>query len=82
MKKFQEYSRFDLSEINKEMLKKWDENDVFHKSLATREGKPSFVILRRTSFCQRFARYSPRDGSFDQGYFLSVQNHEGFSRKT
>jgi isoleucyl-tRNA synthetase len=44
MKKFQEYSRFDLSEINKDVLKKWDENDVFHKSLATREGKPSFVF--------------------------------------
>ena len=26
------------------MLKKWDENDVFHKSLETREGCPSFVF--------------------------------------
>lgn len=43
-KKFAEYSRFDLSEVNKEVLKKWDENDVFHKSLTTREGCPSFVF--------------------------------------
>ena len=43
-KKFNEYSHFDLSEINKEVLKKWDENDVFHKSLETREGCPSFVF--------------------------------------
>ena len=43
-KKFNEYSHFDLSEIKKEVLKKWDENDVFHKSLETREGCPSFVF--------------------------------------
>lgn len=28
-KKFAEYSKFDLSEVNKEVLKKWDENQVF-----------------------------------------------------
>lgn len=39
-KKFAEYSRFDLSEINKEVLKEWDDNDVFHQSLTTREGHP------------------------------------------
>ena len=27
-KKLAEYSKFDLSEINKEVLKKWDENLV------------------------------------------------------
>lgn len=37
-KKFTEYSHFDLSEINKEVLKKWDEENVFHKSLEVREG--------------------------------------------
>ena len=31
-KKFTEYSQLNLSEINKEVLKKWDENDVFSKS--------------------------------------------------
>ena len=43
-KKFPEYSGFNLSDINKEVLKKWDENDVFHKSIETREGCPSFVF--------------------------------------
>ncbi|MGL4326268.1 MAG: class I tRNA ligase family protein, partial [Tannerellaceae bacterium] len=42
--KFAEYTRFDLSNINKEVLKKWEDNDVFHKSLETREGCPSFVF--------------------------------------
>lgn len=43
-KKFTEYSQFDLSQINKEVLKKWDENKVFQNSLTTREGCPSYVF--------------------------------------
>lgn len=43
-KKFTEYSGFDLSRINKEILKKWDDNDLFHKSMEIREGAPSFVF--------------------------------------
>lgn len=43
-KKFSEYSHFDLSAINKEVLKKWDEEQVFHKSVEIREGAPSFVF--------------------------------------
>jgi isoleucyl-tRNA synthetase len=43
-KKFAEYSSFNLSEINKEVLKKWDEQDIFHKSLETRKGHPSFIF--------------------------------------
>ena len=44
MKKFKEYSGLHLSDVNKEMLNRWKELDVFHKSVATREGKPSFVF--------------------------------------
>ncbi len=44
-KKFAEYSKFDLSEINKEVLKQWDEKDLFHKSISIREGAPSFVFF-------------------------------------
>ena len=43
-KKFTEYSHFDLSAINKEVLKKWDAEQVFHKSVEIREGAPSFVF--------------------------------------
>ena len=44
-KKFAEYRKFDLSEINKEILKKWDEDQVFAKSMTEREGCPSFVFF-------------------------------------
>ncbi len=43
-KKFTEYSQLNLSEINKEMLQQWDEQNVFHKSLEIREGHPEFVF--------------------------------------
>ena len=43
-KKFAEHSGLDLSQVNKDVLKKWDENDVFSKSMTEREGCPSFVF--------------------------------------
>jgi len=42
--KFTEYSQLNLSDVNKEVLKKWDENDVFSHSMTEREGCPSFVF--------------------------------------
>ena len=45
MGKFAEHSKFNLSEINKKVLKKWDENQVFAKSMTEREGCPSFVFF-------------------------------------
>ncbi len=44
MKKFTEYSSFNLSELNKEMLERWREAGLFAKSVALREGAPSFVF--------------------------------------
>jgi isoleucyl-tRNA synthetase len=44
LNKFQEYKQLDLSEINKEVLRRWEEDDTFHKSISTREGHPTFVF--------------------------------------
>ena len=43
-KRFAEHSHLNLSEVNKQVLKLWDEADVFHKSMTEREGCPSFVF--------------------------------------
>jgi len=43
-KKFARYSKLDLSNVNKEILKKWQDGDIFQKSLEIREGHPSFVF--------------------------------------
>lgn len=44
-KKFTEYSHLNLSDVNKEVLKSWDEKSVFDQSLSIREGAPSFVFF-------------------------------------
>ena len=44
MTKFKEYSGLNLSEVNKQLLERWKELDIFHKSIEIREGKPSFVF--------------------------------------
>ena len=36
-KKFSEYNQLDLSEVNKEILRTWDEKDIFQKSLEIRK---------------------------------------------
>lgn len=44
MKKFTEYSKFNLSDVNKEMLERWNEENLFEQSMKEREGCPSFVF--------------------------------------
>ena len=43
-KKFMEYKGLSLSETADEVLKKWDKEDTFHKSITMREGAPTFVF--------------------------------------
>jgi len=43
-KRFPEYKGLDLSKINKEILKVWDENDTFHKSIREVNDKGEFVF--------------------------------------
>ena len=42
--KFKEYNGFNLSDVNKEVLEKWDAEQVFAESMKIREGHPSFVF--------------------------------------
>ncbi|MBR3102169.1 MAG: isoleucine--tRNA ligase [Muribaculaceae bacterium] len=44
MKKFKEYDRFNLSEVNKDVLSQWDAEGVFEASIAERDGAPAFVF--------------------------------------
>ncbi len=43
-RKFQEYKGLDLSQVNKDILKKWKEENTFEKSISSREGNPEFVF--------------------------------------
>jgi isoleucyl-tRNA synthetase len=44
MSRFAEYDSFDLSKVNKDVLKKWNDDDIFRKSLKIREGAPLYVF--------------------------------------
>jgi isoleucyl-tRNA synthetase len=44
LKKFPEYKGLNLARINEEVLKKWDENKTFERSLALREGAKEFIF--------------------------------------
>lgn len=44
-KKFAEYKGLNLTETNKVVLEKWNEKDVFSKSITEREGCPQFVFF-------------------------------------
>lgn len=42
--KYNEYKNLDLPGLTAEMLEKWDKENTFEQSVATREGKPQFVF--------------------------------------
>jgi isoleucyl-tRNA synthetase len=44
MAKFNVYKQFNLSEINKEIVEKWKQDNTFEKSISSRQGKPQFVF--------------------------------------
>lgn len=44
MKKYTEYKGLNLSQTAKDVQKSWDENNIFEKSITSREGKAPFVF--------------------------------------
>ena len=44
MKYFREHKGLNLSDINKDILQYWEENNVFHRSVEERQGHRSFVF--------------------------------------
>ena len=45
MKKFREYKQLNLPELSREVLAAWEQEDLFRKSVETREGCPSFLFF-------------------------------------
>lgn len=43
-KRFPEYKNLDLAQVNKDILKLWDENDTFHRSVREVNGKGEYVF--------------------------------------
>ena len=45
MKKFNEYKQLNLPELSREVLAQWESEDLFAKSISTREGHPQFLFF-------------------------------------
>ena len=45
MKHFNEYKQLNLAELSKQILDQWEKEDLFHKSIETRGGNPSFLFF-------------------------------------
>ena len=43
-RKFTERTELNLAQVNEEILKGWDDADVFHKSMTEREGCPAYIF--------------------------------------
>ena len=43
--KFKEYKQLNLPELSREVLADWEKEDLFHKSIETREGHPAFLFF-------------------------------------
>ena len=44
MSRYKEYKQLDLSTIGKQILKQWKEDDIFEKSISSKEGNPAYVF--------------------------------------
>ena len=45
MKRYKEYNRLDLTQVQQEMLADWEKNDLFGQSVKTREGHTPFLFF-------------------------------------
>ena len=45
MKHFNEYKQLNLAELSKQILAQWEKENLFHQSIETREGCPSFLFF-------------------------------------
>ena len=81
MKKFTERTKLDLSAVNQEVLKKWNEEDVFHKSITEREGFPPFIFYEGPPSANGHPGIHHVMGRTIKDTFLRYKTMQGFQVK-
>ena len=81
MKKFTERAKLDLSAVNQEVLKKWNEEDVFHKSITEREGFPPFIFYEGPPSANGHPGIHHVMGRTIKDTFLRYKTMQGFQVK-
>ena len=80
-KKFTERERLNLSEVNKEVLKQWEGEDLFHRSISEREGCPSFIFFEGPPSANGHPGIHPVMGRTIKDTFLRYKTMQGFQVK-
>lgn len=62
-KKFTEYKGLDLVKVAEETLNFWNKENIFQKSITTREGNAPFVFFEGPPSANGITWYSPRNGT-------------------
>ena len=81
MKKFAERPKLNLSEVNNEVLKKWNAEDVFHKSISEREGYPPFIFYEGPPSANGHPGIHHVMGRTIKDTFLRYKTMQGFQVK-
>ena len=80
-KRFAERSKLNLSEVNKEVLKQWEEEDLFHRSISEREGCPSFIFFEGPPSANGHPGIHHVMGRTIKDTFLRYKTMQGFQVK-
>ena len=79
--KFQERTKLDLSQVNKDILAQWNSEDVFHKSIDEREGCPSFIFFEGPPSANGHPGIHHVMGRTIKDTFLRYKTMQGFQVK-
>ncbi len=78
---FQERTRLDLSQVNDEVLNRWNANDTFHKSISEREGAPQFIFFEGPPSANGHPGIHHVMGRTIKDTFLRYKTMQGFQVK-
>ena len=81
MTKFKERAKLDLSQVNQEVLNKWNAEDVFHKSISEREGYPEFIFFEGPPSANGHPGIHHVMGRTIKDTFLRYKTMQGFQVK-
>ena len=79
--KFTERAKLNLSDVNKEVLEQWKQEDMFHKSIEEREGCPQFIFFEGPPSANGHPGIHHVMGRTIKDTFLRYKTMQGFQVK-
>ena len=79
--KFTERAKLNLADINKEVLERWNAEDMFHKSIEEREGCPQFIFYEGPPSANGHPGIHHVMGRTIKDTFLRYKTMQGFQVK-